>query len=148
MKTSVDTNVFVALLDGDGEQAGRARRTLDVAASRAEMVVSPAVFAELVAGERTPEFVSRFFSEKGVEVHWDLGEGVWREAGLRYAAYAANRRRETGGNEPRRILADFLIGSHALLMAGGNLLTADNRIFASYFPELRIVSSADTSSGT
>lgn len=140
MKTSVDTNVFIALLDGGGEQAAWARGALDMVASEAEVVISPAVFAELVAGERTPEFVSRFLSGKGIVVHWHLGEDVWREAGLRYAAYAANRRRQTGGENPRRILADFIIGSHALSLGGGSLLTGDTRVFATYFPELRILS--------
>ncbi len=120
-------------MDGGGEQAAWARGALDAVASEAEAVVSPAVFAELVAGERAPEFVSRLLSGKGVAVHWHLGEDVWREAGLRYAAYAANRRRQTGGEGPRRILADFIIGSRALSLG-------DARIFATYFPELRILS--------
>jgi predicted nucleic acid-binding protein len=141
MRTAVDTNVFVRFLAGGPELAPPATVALERAASEAEVVVAPAVFAELVAGSRSPEEVARFFGEKGISVHWELGEEVWREAGSRYASYAKDRRRQGGGDAgPRRILADFLIGSHALLMGGANLLTSDTRIFATYFPELRIVS--------
>lgn len=142
MKVAVDTNVFIRLLSGDQDLAPPARVVLERTSREAEVVVSPAVFAELVAGGRSLEEVARFFEEKSVTVHWDLDRQVWREAGLRYAAYARDRRNEGSGG-PRRILADFLIGSHALLMAGANLLTSDTRIFANYFPELRIVTPAD-----
>ncbi len=64
MEASVDTNVFVALLDGGGEQAAWARGALDAVSSGAEIVVSPAVFAELVAGERAPEFAPVSLREK------------------------------------------------------------------------------------
>jgi predicted nucleic acid-binding protein len=144
MKVAVDTNVFIRLLSGNEELAPPARAVLERTSREAEVVVSPAVFAELVAGSRSLEDVARFFEEKSITVHWDLDRQVWREAGLRYAAYAQDRRKEGSGG-PRRILADFLIGSHALLMAGANLLTSDTRIFASYFPELRIVTPADKS---
>lgn len=145
MRVAVDTNVFVRLLEGGPDLAPPARVVLERAAAEAEVVVSPAVFAELVAGNRSPEEVIRFFEEKYIVVHWDLDGEVWREAGLRYAAYARGERRRSGVG-PRRILADFLIGSHALIMAGGNLLTSDTRIFASYFPELRISSPAEQQS--
>jgi predicted nucleic acid-binding protein len=145
MRVAVDTNVFVRFLAGGPDLAPPARIALERAAAEAEVVVSPAVFAELVAGNRSPEEVARFFEEKNIAVHWDLNEEVWREAGLRYAAYARDRRKRSGAG-PRRILADFLIGAHALLMAGGNLLTSDTRIFASYFPELRISSPAEQDS--
>lgn len=142
MKVAVDTNVFIRLLYGNEELAPPARAVLERTSREAEVVVSPAVFAELVAGSRSLEDVARFFEEKSITVHWDLDRQVWREAGLRYAAYARDRRKEGSGG-PRRILADFLIGSHVLLMAGANLLTSDTRIFANYFPELRIVTPAD-----
>jgi predicted nucleic acid-binding protein len=141
MKVAVDTNVFIWLLSGNQELAPPARDVLERTSREAEVVMSPAVFAELVAGSRSLEEVACFFEEKSITVHWDLDRQVWQEAGLRYAAYTRDRRRERSGG-PRRILADFLIGSHALLMAGANLLTSDTRIFANYFPELRIVTPA------
>lgn len=145
MRVAVDTNVFVRFLAGGPELARPARIALERAAAEAAVVVSPAVFAELVAGNRSPEEVARFFEEKNIAVHWNLNEEVWLEAGLRHAAYARDRRKSSGAG-PRRILADFLIGSHALRMAGGYLLTSDTRIFASYFPELRISSPAEQDS--
>lgn len=111
---------------------------LEAAARRGRISVSPAVYAELAAG-RSAGAVDEFFAAKGIEVDWEPGEEVWRVAGARFGKYARDRRRQKGDAGPRRILADFLIGAHALHMAGA-LLTSDTRIFASYFPELRIIS--------
>ena len=101
-------------------------------------VVAPAVYAELVAG-RDESFVDRFLSEKEIEVDWSLGEEIWRTAGTRYGTYARTRRRQRGDAGPRRILADFLIGAHALHLTAG-LLTSDERIYGTFFPELRVFS--------
>jgi predicted nucleic acid-binding protein len=141
VRTVVDTNVFSALFSGDPCSAPEARIALEAAAGRGQIAVSPAVYAELAAG-RSHDVVDEFFSAKGIEVDWQLGARVWREAGTRYGRYARDRRRQRGDAGPRRILADFLIGAHAL-QAADALLTSDLRIFASYFPELRIVSPAD-----
>lgn len=135
----MDTNVFIRFLSGDPETAPAAREALESAAARAALAVSPAVYAELVAGGRSAEAVREFFSAKDIEVDWDLGEEVWRTAGSRYGSYARDRRRRPDDSGPRRILADFLVGAHALHLGGGALLTADERIFASYFPELRLI---------
>jgi predicted nucleic acid-binding protein len=82
--------------------------------------------------------VEAFFSEKGIEIDWEIGMEVRRTAGSRYGSYARDRkRRDVAG--PRRILADFLVGAHALHLGGRILLTTDTRIFADRVPELRIV---------
>lgn len=138
MRTAADTNIFSALLSGDPNSAPEARIALTEAQARGSVVVCPAVYAELVAG-RTPETVDTFFSDKGIEVDWNIGKEVWREAGVRYAEYARTRMRQPDYSEPRRILADFIIGAHALKMAD-SLLTADAGIFSTYFPELRVIS--------
>lgn len=138
MRTAVDTNVFSALLSGDDEAVLTMQTALEDAAGRAQIAVSPAVYAELAAG-RSYGLVDEFFGQKGIEVDWLLGEEVWCMAGGRYGEYARDRRRQKGDRGPRRILADFLIGAHALHFTGA-LLTSDARIFASYFPELRLVS--------
>lgn len=143
MRTAVDTNVFSALLSGDPDSVPDAQSALEGVGSAGPLVVSPAVYAELAAG-RASEIVDDLFSDKGIEVDWHLGEKVWRDAGARYGRYARDRRRQAGDPGPRRILADFLIGAHAVHAADA-LLTSDLRIFASYFPELRIISPADTS---
>lgn len=141
----MDTNVFSALLSGNEEAVLTMQTALEAAAERGRIAVSPAVYAELAAG-RSYGVVDEFFSAKGIEVDWHLGAEVWREAGTRYGEYARDRQRQRGDTGPRRILADFLIGSHALLMAGAKLLTSDTRVFASYFPELRIISPEDPTS--
>lgn len=138
MRTAVDTNIFIRYLSGDEETAKEMQTALEKAKAKGDLVASPAVYAELVAG-RTPETVDTFFHDKGIEVDWHIGKAVWREAGVRYARYARTRIRQPDDPGPRRILADFLIGAHALKMADA-LLTADTGIFSTYFPELEIIS--------
>lgn len=147
MRIAVDTNIFSALLSGDEVAIVTMQTALEEAAAEGALAVSPAVYAELVAG-RTTDAVDDFFSDKGIEVDWEMDREVWRTAGSRYGAYARDRRRRRGDFAPRRILADFLIGAHALHLAR-SLLTADARFYGTYFPELRVVappgSPADTS---
>jgi len=138
VKTAVDTNVFSALLSGDEEAVLTMQAALEQAAGEGLLVASPAVYAELVAG-RNPEVVDAFFSDKEINVHWNLDAAVWRTAGTRYGAYARDRRRQRGDTGPRRILADFLIGAHAFHLANA-LLTSDTRIYGTYFADLKVIS--------
>lgn len=135
----MDTNVFIALFSGEEEGSQAAQHALEQAAARGTLVVSPVVHGELLAGERSAEAVDEFFSLKAIEVDWELGEEVWRTAGARYGCYARDRRRQATDPGPRRILADFLVGSHALRSGGGSLLSTDARIFSRYFPELEVL---------
>lgn len=136
----MDTNVFIALFAGDEAGTAKARRALEEAAAERILRVSPVVYAELLAGGRPAEALDEFFYSKGVQIDWTTSEETWRTAGVRYGRYARDRRRRTSDSGPRRILADFLVGSHALHLGGRRLLTTDKGIFSEYFPEVEIVS--------
>jgi predicted nucleic acid-binding protein len=142
----VDTNVFSALLSGDEEAVSTMQAALEEVAGKGTLLVSPPVYAELLAGWDS-EVVDNLFSDKGIEVDWNLGPDVWRAAGARYGVYARDRRRQRGDAGPRRILADFLIGAHALRLAHA-LLTSDTKIYGAYFSELKVVSPQGSSSDT
>ena len=102
------------------------------------LIISPFVLAELLAYPRATEaFVHRFLEATGVVVDYKLEERLWTEAGQRFAHYTARRRQATGEG-PRRILADFLIGAHALVQAE-RLLTLDPKRYSQDFPELRLL---------
>jgi predicted nucleic acid-binding protein len=137
MTTAVDTNVVIALWDRDSALSLAAQNALDSAFNRGTLVAAAPVFAELIAAPgRTEAFVGSFFEETGIGVDWELPEQVWRLAGRAFQAYAERRRkqRDTG---VRRILADFVIGAHALAN-GCRLLTLDDRLYRSSFPTLAI----------
>jgi predicted nucleic acid-binding protein len=138
MTTAVDTNIFVVLWDPEDKLNIPIRSALDTALARGSLIVAPPVYAELLAyPSRSEAFLDYFFKESGVLVDWNLDEAIWRAAGHAFQEYAVRRRkqREPG---PRRILADFLIGAHAL-QNGFSLLTLDDRMYRAAFPRLSIV---------
>lgn len=137
MTTAIDTNVIVALWDAEDALHRTARATLDKAFNEGTLVISGAVYAELLAAPgRSEAFVNKFCEEAGIVVEWELGEKAWLAAGAALQGYAARRRKQKAG-EPRRILADFLIGAHALVN-GYRLLTLDAGIYQASFPKLGI----------
>jgi len=102
------------------------------------LLISPFAFAELHAHPNAkPGFVHTFLEATGVVIDYKMQEQVWSEAGQRFARYAA-RRRKAIGEGPRRLLADFLIGAHALVQAE-RLLTLDPKVYRQDFPELRLL---------
>ena len=137
MITAIDTNVLVALWDRDDTLNSAAQAALDAAHARGKLVISGAVFAELLAfPRRTEAFLDQFLKETGIGVDWHTNESIWRVAGKAFQRYANRRRKQAGG--PRRILADFVIGAHAF-EHGYALLTLDDGIYRAAFPKLRIV---------
>jgi len=137
MITALDTNVLVALWDRDDAWNSAAEAVLRSAQARGKLVISGVVFAELLAFPRRQEkFIDRFLSDTNIGVEWAIQESMWRAAGAAYQTYAVRRRRQASG--PRRLLADFLIGAHAL-GKGYPLLTFDDRIYRAAFPKLTLV---------
>jgi predicted nucleic acid-binding protein len=82
--------------------------------------------------------VERFLQETAIDVDWHLSRQVWESAALAFRAYAECRRTQAGDLGPRRILADFIIGAHALHRVS-SLLTFDQRIYCAAFPTLNVV---------
>jgi predicted nucleic acid-binding protein len=137
MTTAVDSNVVIALWDKDSALSLAAQNALEAAFHRGNLVAAVAVFAELIAAPgRTETFVGSFFEDTGIAIDWELGEQVWRAAGRAFQAYAERRRKQRDVGT-RRILADFLIGAHAV-SNDCRLLTLDDRLYRAAFPTLAI----------
>ncbi|MGH9356964.1 MAG: PIN domain-containing protein, partial [Terriglobia bacterium] len=130
--------LIVALWDRDSSLSSVAQSALDSALWRGGLVVAAPVFAELLASPgRNEAFLDAFFRDTGIVVDWEIPETVWRAAGQAFRTYSS-RRRKQGGSGPRRILADFVIGAHAM-QKGCDLLTLDDRLYRAAFPSLRLL---------
>ena len=137
MTVALDTNVIVALWDAADALHPVARKALDEVSGREALAMCGVVYAELIgAPGRTEAFVDRFCEEAGIAVEWELRERIWRKAGVAFQEYARRRKKQSGA-APRRLLADFLIGAHAL-ENGYKLLTLDGGMYRRAFPGLRL----------
>lgn len=137
MRTAVDTNVLAHLLGGN-ERATDAERLLADAGAQGAVVLSPVVYAEMLARPSLDEAMfQQFLREVRIVVDYALGPEVWSMAGRRFSAYAV-RRRQYGGGEAKRLLADFIIGAHAMFGAD-RLLTFDGKRYRTDFPEVVLV---------
>jgi len=140
MRTALDSNIISAFWSSE-PLVSRITAKLRVVRGEGGLVICGVVYAELSAyPAATNEFLESFLRDAGVEADFELGAEVWREAGRRFAAYAKRRRASRGGHA-KRLLADFIIGSHALL-AADRLLTLDPERYARDFPELRLISTS------
>lgn len=138
MTTAIDTNILIAFWDRDDSLNTLAQFALDASLARGRLVIAAPVYAELLAFPlRTEGFLDSFCREAGITVEWEMDESTWRAAGRAFQSYVA-RRKKQGDAGPRRILADFLIGAHAL-RSGYRLLTLDDRLYRAAFPRLSII---------
>lgn len=140
MTTSIDSNIIVALWWEPDSLNRAAAQLLVQARKNGRLIVSAPAFAELSGDpNRSETGLDEFFAETDILIDWSFEEEIWREAGRAYRGYV-RRRRSSAGATPRRILADFLIGAHALVR-GFPLLTLDKRLYVAAFPKLKIISS-------
>jgi predicted nucleic acid-binding protein len=138
MTTAIDSNIFIAFWDANDALNSLALSALTAAWNRGSLVVAAPVYAELLAFPgRSEAFLDSFLRETGITIQWEMDETIGRTAGRALQAYSARRKRHQG-SAPRRILADFLIGAHAL-RNGYRLLTLDSGLYRSAFPRLSIV---------
>ncbi len=138
--TALDTNVLVTLLRADLEaDVRRAQYALEEASALGEILVSPVVYAELLAAPlRDEAFLEMFLKDTRIRIDEHFTYSMWRSAGLAFGGYAQRRRAQPGDPGPRRILADFLIGAHASEL-GARLLTFDSGVYRAAFPNLEVV---------
>jgi predicted nucleic acid-binding protein len=137
MKTAIDTNVISAIWSAE-PSAEKLVAMLERSSHMGGLTVSAPAYSELLAYPgATPEFLDGFLASSRAVVDFRLDEAIWREAGLRFGKYAERRRSSPAGG-PRRLLADFIIGAHALLHAD-RLLTLDVDLYARDFPDLKLI---------
>lgn len=134
MRTAIDTNILSALWTGEAN-SGKVKQLLNTAAERGGLVICPIVYVELRAVPgATAAFMENFLERTSIVVDWNLDKAIWQLAAERHEKYAIRKRKQRMG-EPKRFLADFLVGAHALLRADV-LLTLDQRPYRRDFTEL------------
>ena len=136
MRTAIDTNVLSVLWSKEPLAQDIARRLGD-AMTEGGLVVGAPVYAELLAYPKATEsFVNGFLADTGIAVDFELQESVWLQTGRRFAHYA--KRRVSARARPRRVLAEFIIGSLAQMQAD-RLMTLDPKRYKHDFPELKLI---------
>ncbi len=134
---SLDTNILSAYLNPRDVQFGVAQSNLARVANKHRLLVCGAVYSELLAAPFSSESgLDEFLEDYAIAIDWQTEESIWREAGRAFRAYS-QLRQKYAQPAPRRILADFLIGAHAL-ERGLTLLTLDSRLYTSSFPKLQL----------
>lgn len=137
MITALDTNILVSLWNEDDSLNLPAKAAMRAALGQGSLIIAAPVFSELLASPSKDEaFLDEFLAATNISVDWNLDETIWRIAGRAFHAHSARRRRQREPG-PRRIIADFLIGAHAL-QNGFSLLTLDVQFFRAAFPRVAL----------
>ena len=130
MSTALDTNVLLDLFVANAPNHEESHQALLAARASGDLVICDIVYAELAPHFGDRQTLDSALYELRVQRSPVNSDIAW-QARLRWMRY-----RQAGG--PRtRILADFLIGAHALASAD-SFLTRDSGFFRTYFPELAL----------
>jgi predicted nucleic acid-binding protein len=133
--TAVDTNVLLDVFGADAEFGPRSAAALRGCLAGGSLIACEVVWAETAASFATDVAAGKALT--GLRVGFSaLDDSVALAAGQAWRAY-----RQAGGTR-ERVIADFLIGAHALDRAD-RLLTRDRGFYRSYFAGLAIVDPSD-----
>lgn len=134
MITSVDTSVLLDVFGADTTFGPRSSDALRDALASGRLVGCDPVWAEVASFFSSAATASSAMQRLGVEFD-ALTEHAALAAGSAWSRYRAR------GGTRRRVVADFLVGAHALAQAD-RLLTRDHSFYRSYFRRLQIVDPA------
>jgi predicted nucleic acid-binding protein len=132
MSALVDSNVILDIFTRDPEWFEWSSSALASAASRSGLVINPVIYAEVSV---------RFSRIEDLDAALPLDQFArepipYPAAFLVGKAFVLYRRRGGARSSP---LPDFFIGAHAAV-TGHELITRDPARFASYFPNLDLIS--------
>lgn len=158
MITAVDTNIILDVLI-PGEPFGQSsKELLDRHLSKGKLILCEVVFAELAARFPSEKELTSFLTDTRMNLVYSNEKSLCM-AGSRWAEYArknAKNRFSCGkcghAFEPAcpqcratltkrlHVLADFLIGAHALVQADC-ILSRDLGVYKTYFSDLKVIDS-------
>jgi predicted nucleic acid-binding protein len=137
MRTAIDSNILSALF-GLEPTSERLVSVLGQCRQEGALIICGTVFAEVHAiPKMTPKILDEFLSDTGIAVEASVSTDDWRAIGTAFGKYA-DRRRAHGDGQPKRLLADFIVGVHAV-SACDRLLTLDPARYKTAFPKLKLL---------
>ncbi|MBI3323938.1 MAG: PIN domain-containing protein [Candidatus Omnitrophica bacterium] len=134
MITAVDTNVLLDLLLQDPSFGTRSEEALRDASKQGALIICDVVYAELAGLFPSQAALEAFLRETSIQLKSSSPEILWK-AGELWRRFCLDRPRQTA--IARRIIADFLIGAHAMLQAE-QFLTRDKDFYRAVFSGLRL----------
>ena len=134
MITAVDTSVLLDVFAADARFGASSAEALRTTLGQGGVIACEVVWAETTASFPSAPEAKAALASLRVELS-PLGESASLAAGESWRAY-----REAGGTR-ERVVADFLIGAHALHHAD-RLLTRDRGFYRRYFDGLSIIDPA------
>ena len=135
MTTAVDSAVLIDVLQDEPGWAPRSADALHAASRAGRLVVCDIVWAEVAGRFASPGAATAALSMLDLEFD-PLTAPAAADAGRLWRAF-----RGAGGGRRDRVVADFLVGAHALHQADA-LLTRDRGFYRRYFKRLRVIEPA------
>ncbi len=111
-----------------------------MASRQGALLICEIVYAELAGFFPKPETLDDFLQQAGIQVKPSEPQTLWY-AGSLWRRFCVDRPRRS--TLARRLLADFLIGAHAMRQAE-QLLTRDQDFYHTVFAGLRLLSPSES----
>ena len=128
---ALDSSVVIDVLTADDSFGSSSSFALSNALAKGDVVVCEAVVAEVQLMLDTASNIMETLNAMGIRF-LAINEPAAVRAGV------MNRRFRDRGGRRERVVADFLIGAHALLQCDG-LITRDAGFFRDYYKGLKVI---------
>jgi predicted nucleic acid-binding protein len=158
MITAIDTNIILDILIPDESFGLSSKALLDRYVSMGQLIICEVVYTELAATFQSEKELKAFLVETGIRLTHSDEKSLYL-AGIRWAEYARKGSKDlvscpacgkTSGvacsqcktplAKRLHVLADFLIGAHALTQADC-IISRDLGVYKTYFRDLKVVGS-------
>lgn len=155
MTVAIDTNILFDILLPDSQFLHHSLSKLKESGKKGRLIISEIVYAELASQFSEEVALSSFISDTDIHLVNSDSQALWYAArawkkytqarGREFQCPACGKQQSLSCSEcsneiayRQHIIADFVVGGHALSHAGA-LLTRDRGYYSHYFPELRLI---------